>query len=105
MSTVYGRRREFAVRMAMGAGRWRLIRQYLTESFVIAAAGALLGAVAAWYGNGLLLTFFIDPNGQEGLQITPDRTVLLGTSLCAVLTTLPFCAAPAPYAGRSHPRT
>jgi hypothetical protein len=60
MSTVHARRREFAVRMAMGAGRWRLIRQYLTESFVIAAAGALLGAVLttllfgaapAWYAG------------------------------------------------------
>jgi len=103
MSTVYARRHEFAVRMAMGAGRWRLIRQYLTESFVIAAAGALLGAAAAWYGNNLLLTFFIDPNGQEGLQITPDGTVYWVTSLCAVLTTLLFGAAPAWHAGRSDP--
>lgn len=105
MSTVHARSHEFAVRMAMGAGRWRLIRQYLTESFIIAAAGATLGAVAAWYGNGLLLTFFIDPNGQEGLQITPDRTVLWVTSFCAVLTTLLFGAAPAWYAGRSDPGT
>jgi len=105
MSTVHARSHEFAVRVAMGAGRWRLIRQYLTESFIIAAAGAMLGAVAAWYGNGLLLTFFIDPNGQEGLQITPDRTVLWVTSFCAVLTTLLFGAAPAWYAGRSDPGT
>jgi predicted permease len=105
MSSVYARRHEFAVRMAMGAGRWRLIRQYLTESFVIAAAGAALGAVAAWYGNRLLLTFFIDPNGQEGLQITPDRTVFWVTSLCAVLTTLLFGVAPAWQAGRSDPGT
>jgi putative ABC transport system permease protein len=105
MSSIYARRHEFAVRMAMGAGRWRLIRQYLTESFVIAAAGAVLGAVAAWYGNRLLLTFFIDPNGQEGLQITPDRTVFWVTSLCAVLSTLLFGVAPAWQAGRSDPGT
>jgi len=105
MSSVYARRHEFAVRMAMGAGRWRLIRQYLTESFVIAAAGAALGAVAAWCGNRLLLTFFIDPNGQEGLQITPDRTVFWITSVCAVLTTLLFGVAPAWQAGRSDPGT
>ena len=103
MSAVHARRHEFAVRMAMGGGRWRLIRQYLTESFVIAAAGALLGAVAAWYGNRLLLTFFIDPNGQEGLQITPDRAVFWFTSVCAVLTTLLFGVAPAWHAGRSDP--
>ncbi len=105
MSTVYSRRHEFAVRMAMGAGRWRLTRQYLTESFVIAAAGAMLGAVAAWYGIRLLLAFFIDPNRQEGLFIRPDNTVLLITSLTAVLTTLLFGAAPAWHAGRSDPGT
>ncbi|HEU0179045.1 MAG TPA: ABC transporter permease [Blastocatellia bacterium] len=105
MSTVYSRRHEFAVRMAMGAGRWRLTRQYLTESFVIAAAGATLGAAAAWYGIRLLLAFFIDPNRQEGLFIKPDNTSLLITSLFAVLTTLLFGAAPAWHAGRSDPGT
>src|SRR5204863_6688802 len=40
MSQVYARRHEFAVRTAIGAGRWRLIRQYLTESLVLAAVGA-----------------------------------------------------------------
>ncbi|MBO0861107.1 MAG: ABC transporter permease [Chloracidobacterium sp.] len=105
MSTVYSRRHEFAVRMAMGAGQWRLTRQYLTESFVIAATGAMLGAAAAWYGIMLLLAFFIDPNRQEGLIIRPDNTVLLITSLTAVLTTLLFGAAPAWHAGRSDPGT
>src|SRR5581483_2525726 len=47
MSKVYSRRQEFAVRTAIGAARWRLIRQYLTESFVVALAGAALGASAA----------------------------------------------------------
>src|SRR5262249_45172094 len=105
MSTVYARRHEFAVRTAMGAGRWRLTRQYLTESFVIAAAGATLGAAAAWYGIRLLLAFFIDPNRQEGLFIRPDNTALLITSLTAVLTTLLFGSAPAWHAGRSDPGT
>ena len=61
MSKVYSRRQEFAVRTAIGAARWRLIRQYLTESFVIALAGAALGAAAAWYGTGYLLPFFRHP--------------------------------------------
>src|SRR6266508_2056815 len=105
MSTVYSRRHEFAVRMAMGARRWRLTRQYLTESFVIAIMGATLGAAAAWYGNRLLLAFFIDPNDQEGLFVKPDKIVFLITSLSAVLTTLLFGAAPAWHAGRSDPGT
>jgi putative ABC transport system permease protein len=105
MSTVYARRHEFAIRTALGAGRWRLTRQYLTESFVIAALGAMLGAAAAWHGNRLLLAFFIDPNNQEGLFIKPDNSVFLITLLSAVLTTLLFGGLPAWYAGRSDPGT
>ena len=75
MSKVYSRRQEFAVRTAIGAARWRLIRQYLTESFVIALAGAALGAAAAWYGTGYLLPFFRHPNEGIGLSINPDATV------------------------------
>ncbi|MGI8962399.1 MAG: ABC transporter permease [Bryobacteraceae bacterium] len=58
MSKVYARQREFAVRTAIGAARWRLIRQYLMESFAIALAGAALGAAAAWYASPALLHFF-----------------------------------------------
>jgi predicted permease len=61
LSKIHERQREFALRTALGAARWRLIRQYLTESFVIAAAGAALGGAAAWWGAPLLLQFFRDP--------------------------------------------
>src|SRR5206468_3439513 len=75
MSKVSERRQEFAVRIAIGAARSRLIRQYLTESFLIALAGAALGAAAAWYGTGYLLPFFRHPNEGMGLSINPDATV------------------------------
>ncbi|MGH9722096.1 MAG: ADOP family duplicated permease [Bryobacteraceae bacterium] len=105
MSKIHERQREFAIRTAIGAARWRLIRQYLTESFVIALAGAGLGALAAWYGSGLLLPFFRHPNWGAGVSLEPDNTVFLVTALLAVTTTLFFGLLPAFRAGRSDPGT
>lgn len=105
MSGVYARQHEFAVRTAIGAARWRLIRQYLTESFVIAIAGALLGGVAAWYGSEFLQSFqfFRDPNMGFGMAVRPDHTVFLITGVCAVITTLLFGTLPAWRAGHADP--
>ncbi|MBI1898641.1 MAG: ABC transporter permease [Acidobacteria bacterium] len=103
MSKVYSRRQEFAVRTAIGAARSRLIRQYLTESFVIALAGAALGGAAAWYGTGYLLPFFRHPNEGIGMSINPDATVFAVTGFCAVLTTLLFGTLPAWRAGAADP--
>jgi predicted permease len=103
LSKVHERQQEFAVRTAIGAARWRLIRQYLTESFVIAAAGAALGGAAAWWGAPLLLQFFRDPNWGFGMLVQPDRMVFVVTGVFAILTTLAFGILPAWRAGRSDP--
>jgi predicted permease len=103
LAKLHGRQHEFAVRIAIGAGRARLMRQYLTESFVIALAGAALGAVGAWYGSGMLLQFFRDPNQYLGMDIQPDRTIFLVTAGLAVGTTLFFGLVPAWRAGRTNP--
>ncbi len=103
MSKVYSRQREFAVRTAIGAARWRLIRQYLMESFVIALAGAALAAIAAWYGTPLLLHFFRDPMMGQPISVRPDSMVFWVTGLCAVGTTLLFGTLPAWRAGRADP--
>ena len=104
MSKVYSRRQEFAVRTAIGAARWRLIRQYLTESFVIALAGAALGAAAAWYGTGYLLPFFRHPNEGIGMSINPDTTVFARDRLlrCADYPPLRHSARLAGWCGRSR---
>jgi predicted permease len=103
MSKVYARQREFAVRTAIGAARWRLIRQYLIESFVIALAGAALAAVAAWYGTPLLLRFFRNPMMGQPISVRPDSMVFWVTGLCAIFTTLLFGTLPAWRAGRADP--
>ncbi len=103
MSKVYARQQEFAVRTAIGAARWRLIRQYLTESFVVALAGAAVGAAAAWYGTAYLLPFFRHPNEGVGLSIQPDRAVFFVTGFFAIATTLIFGTVPAWRAGAADP--
>jgi predicted permease len=103
MSKVHERQHEFAVRTAIGAGRLRLVRQHLAESFLVALVGAALGAAAAWYGTGLLLPFFRHPNLFAALSVQPDHTVFVVTAALAVLTTLFFGMWPAWRAGASDP--
>jgi predicted permease len=103
LSKLHERQHEFAVRTAIGAGSLRLARQYLTESSLIAFAGAALGAAAAWYGTPFMLPFFRTPMQGEGMQLQPDQTVFLATALSAILTTLFFGALPAWRAARGNP--
>ena len=105
MSKFYSRRNEFAVRIAIGAGRPRLMRQYLTESCVPAAIGALLGGAGAWFGTTALPSFFVNPNAQEGLSIRPDAMVFGISAAFAVVATVLFGTLPAWRAGRSDPAT
>ncbi len=103
MSKVHARRQEFALRTAIGAARWRLVSQYLTESLVIALGGAGLGAAAAWYGTGYLLPFFRHPMEGAPMSIKPDAAVFAVTGLSAVLTTFLFGTLPAWRAGSVDP--
>ena len=92
------RRREIAVRAALGAGRWDLIRQQLTESVVISLAGAVVGLMIGSLGIRALLAQSpgnIPRIGENGAAVSPDLRVLLFTLGIAVLTGIAFGLVPA----------
>ncbi len=89
-----GRRRELAIRAAIGAGRWRVVRQLLTESALLALAGGAVGLAAAWWGVGVLQSIKSLPVPLVN-PIRIDVPVLLFTLGAAVLTGLLFGILPA----------
>ena len=89
-----GRAKEFAVRTALGGSPWRLARQMLTESVVLAAVGMALGLVLASQGVRALL-WLAPENLSTGLNIHLDLYVLLFTALIAGASAIIFGAAPA----------
>jgi predicted permease len=98
-----GRRHELAVRTALGASRWRLIRQLLNESIVLCVAGAALGfAIAIWTSRLLFSVLWTAPVNLA-LDVTPDMRVLAITSAIALLTVVLFGLAPAWRATRGDP--
>jgi predicted permease len=96
------RRQEIAVRLALGAGRGRLVRQLLTESLVLAGLGGATGLIlGAWSTGGLAyltsqLPFPVD------LNLSPDRRVLLYTLSVSAICAILFGLAPARRASRSR---
>src|SRR5712664_4182859 len=89
------REKEFAIRAALGAGRWRIIRQLLVESFLLAISGAILGALFAWGGlKGLVA--LIPPRIIPAEAVIRLNLPVLAFTLCvAVLTAVVFGLAPA----------
>jgi predicted permease len=89
------RRREIAVRVALGAGRSRLLRQFLTESLLLSGAGGAFGLMLAWWGSNALVVFM--SNGQDRILplLTPDARVLAFTLAVCCVTGVLFGLAPA----------
>src|SRR5215470_10693301 len=89
------RQREIAVRLALGAGRARLIRQLLTESLLLALIGAAAGVLLAGAGAQYLLKLLASGRTSVLLDAQPDARALVFTGLLSVLTALLFGLAPA----------
>jgi putative ABC transport system permease protein len=92
------RKREIAIRAAMGAGRGRIIRQLLTESVLLSLGGGVLGLILGYFGVHALLT--INPGniprvGEQGAAVTLDWRVLAFTLLVSLGTGILFGLIPA----------
>jgi putative ABC transport system permease protein len=102
MSRASSRMHEMGVRIALGAGRWRLMRQVLVEGVMLSLIGALLGVLVAVWGSEslvavILATYIVPPS----FDVHPDLGVMAFTISLATLVGLLFSVAPAWRLGRA----
>ena len=104
LSRTISRRKEFAVRVALGAGRGRLVRQLLTESVILAVAGGIAGIFLAIALLAALRGLSLEAIPRYA-DLSLDGSALVVTFMVALLTGLAFGLGPALSVGRSNPQS
>jgi predicted permease len=100
------RRREIAVRLGLGAGRGRVVRQLLTESILLASMGGVVALAVAWWGSAVLVHMMSTGDAPVPLAVGPDWSVFAFTAAVSLATVTLFGIAPAMRdSDRSWPRT
>ncbi|OLE50069.1 MAG: hypothetical protein AUI36_19740 [Cyanobacteria bacterium 13_1_40CM_2_61_4] len=95
------RQREMALRAALGAGRWRIVRQLLGESLLLAALGGVLGVMLAYWGTNLITSYL--PGGVPRLREADIDSTIFGFTLgLSLLAGVVFGMAPAWQASRAN---
>jgi predicted permease len=94
------RRREIGIRLSVGANRWRLVRQLLTESVLVSMIGAALGFGIAWMATSAIASFKLPLPIPIAFVFQPDLRVVLFTAVLAVGTGIVFGLVPALRATR-----
>ncbi len=89
------RRREIAIRLSMGASRWRLLRQLLIESLLLSLAGGFIAMLVTLWTAGSLMLFVPPIDMPVALAVHTDRNVLLATLVISLVTGVIFGVLPA----------
>ena len=106
LARAIARQKEIGVRLCLGASRWRLVRQLLTESLVLSIVGGAAGVVLAWWSLNLFLSVvFVRYGGAEMqrvvIDLTPDWRVMAYSFGLALLSGIAFGLVPALRATRN----